>query len=267
VTKIERIAIVAHDRKPAAVALAAEIGAWLAERGIEQGTDDPQLVLALGGDGTVLRAAQLAHAQGAPLLGVNLGALGYLSEVDAGDELTALEKVLDGSYELEDRMMLACHIEVEGGGERDYVGLNEVLVERASRHRLVRLVARIGGEQLAAFNADGLIVATPTGSTAYALSAGGPIVSPRAQCLVLVPVSPHMIFSRPFVLAPDDEVEIVVDRESGQEASVSLDGAIGRDVPAGSVVTVRRHDRPLQLVRLTGPGFIERLRVKLGLPG
>ena len=264
--KIERITIVSNEHKPAAVALAGEIAEWLAERGIAHTTDNPDLVLALGGDGTMLRAAQLAHTSDAPLLGVNLGALGYLSEIDAGDELTALEKVIDGSFELEDRMMLACHVEIGGRDQLDYVGLNEVLVERSSRHRLVRLVARIGGEHLAAFNADGLIIATPTGSTAYALSAGGPIVSPRAQCLVLVPVSPHMIFSRPFVLAPDEEVEIVVDEASGQDAAVSLDGAIGRDVPPGSVVTVRRHERPLRLVRLAGPGFIERLRIKLGLP-
>jgi NAD+ kinase len=259
---IHRVALVTHTGKPAALALEKELRELLAQRGIETSDSDPELVVSLGGDGTMLKAGQVAHAADAPLLGVNLGTLGYLTEVDAGAEREALESVLAGDYEIEDRMMLSCEVD---GGSRSFVGLNEVLVERSSRHRLVRLTVRVGGERLAAFNADGVIVATPTGSTAYALSAGGPIVSPRAQCLVLVPVSAHMIFSRPFVLAPDETVEITVDGPD-QDASLALDGAIGCDLGPGAVVTVRRHERPLKLVRLGGPGFIERLRTKLGLP-
>jgi NAD+ kinase len=127
-------------------------------------------------------------------------------------------------------------------------------------------MVRIGGESLAAFNADGVIVATPTGSTAYALSAGGPIVGPRAECLVVVPVSPHMIFSRPFVLASDVIVEISVEGPE-QEASLTLDGALGCDMRSGDSVKIQRDPRPLHLVRLGGPGFLDRLRIKLGLPG
>jgi NAD+ kinase len=259
---VRRVALVTHAGKPAALELENDLRALLAEHGIEASDTEPELVVSLGGDGTMLKAGQVAHAADAPLLGVNLGTLGYLTEVDAGAERKALESVLAGDYEIEDRMMLSCDVNL---GERSYVGLNEVLVERSARHRLVRLSVRVGGERLAAFNADGVIVATPTGSTAYALSAGGPIVSPRAECLVVVPVSAHMIFARPFVLAADETVEITVDGPD-QDASLALDGAIGCDLGPGARVVVARHPRPLKLVRLGGPGFLERLRTKLGLP-
>jgi NAD+ kinase len=258
---IGRVAIVAHPGRPRINEIEGNLRSWLEARSIVATDEDPDLVVSLGGDGTMLRAAQVAHGADAPLLGVNLGTMGYLTEVDAGDELAALEKIIDGSFVMEERMMLRC--ECAGGS---YVGLNEVLVERTSRHRLVRLRVKIGGEALGEFNADGVIVATPTGSTAYALSAGGPIVSPRAQCLVLVPVSAHTMAARPFVLAPDEIVEIEVASDA-LPASFALDGAIGGDLPPGDTVVVRRHFRPLMLVRLTGPGFIKRLRSKLGLPG
>ncbi len=262
-TNISTAALVVHEAKPAAVELADRLTSFLSERSVKLDGTRAELVISLGGDGTMLRAAQLAHSLDAPLLGVNLGLLGYLSEVDPDTAPQALARVLAGDFEIEERMMLAC--EVSGGEDSRYVGLNEVLVDRSGRHRLVRLAVKIGGEELAAFNADGLIVATPTGSTAYALSAGGPIVSPRANCLVLVPVSAHMIFSRPFVLAPDETVEITVSG-SEQGASVSLDGSLGRSLAPGTVVTVHRHDKVLKLIRLGGPGFVERLRRKLDLP-
>ncbi|MBA2313637.1 MAG: NAD(+)/NADH kinase [Actinobacteria bacterium] len=259
---IGRVAMVVHTGNSKGVALQAKLEAWLSERGVEVTDDRPDLVVSLGGDGTMLRAARLAHEADAPLLGVNFGSLGYLTEVDPGGELEALERIFAADFTLEERLMLSCR--VDGRGED--VGLNEVLIERSSHRRLVRLEVRIGGEPLAAFNADGVMVATPTGSTAYALSAGGPIVDPRAQCLLLVPVSPHMIFSRPFVLGPDQVVEIIV-REEGRDATLSLDGARGCDIPSGTSIVVHRHQRALQLVKLSGPRFIERLRTKLNLPG
>ena len=259
--KIDSVAFVIHTGKPEAVELAAELTARLAERGVLVDDGSPDLVVSLGGDGTMLRAAQTAHAADVPLLGINLGTLGYLNEVDAAGAWAALETIASGRMEIEERMMLACSV-----GSDEFVGLNEVLVERASRHRLVRLKVRIAGEELAAFNADGVLVATPTGSTAYALSAGGPIVSPRAACMVLVPVNAHMIFSRPFVLPPEDAVEVIVDDAEGQ-AALSIDGSIGMDLAPRAEVRVARHPRPLRLVRLSGPGFVERLRRKLQLPG
>lgn len=260
--EINKVALVVHDGKPQAVELEERLTGYFETRNVGI-SDDADLVVSLGGDGTMLRAARLAYATDAPLLGVNLGTLGYLSEVDASKALDALDQIFDGRFSIEERVMVACRVG-DGGEVREFVGLNEALVERYGTHRLVRLGVKIGGESLAAFNADGLIVATPTGSTAYALSAGGPIVSPSAKCLILVPVSAHMIFSRPFVLSVDETVEISV--EGDQLASLSLDGAEGCSVQSGVSVTVKQAERPLRLIRLGGPGFVERLRVKLDLP-
>jgi len=259
---ISKVALVVHDGKPRAVELREQLTGYFEDRGAVV-SDDADLVVSLGGDGTMLRAARLAYELDAPLLGVNLGTLGYLTEVDESKAQSALDRIFEGRFEIEERMMLASHVST-GGKEHSFIGLNETLVERSGTHRLVRLVVKIGGESLAAFNADGVIVATPTGSTAYALSAGGPIVSPRAECLILAPVSAHLIFSRPFVLSADETVEVSV--EGGQVASLSLDGVEGCSVGAGSPVTVQKAERRLRLVRLGGPGFIERLRVKLDLP-
>lgn len=260
---IERVAMVVHEGKPQAMELRDRLASFLASRSIDL-DEAAQLVVSLGGDGTMLRAARLAHSLDAPLLGINLGRLGYLSEVDASDGEAALKRVLEGRFEVEERVMLRCDA-VDNGEPVSLVGLNEVLVERSGGHRLVRLTVKIGGESLAAFNADGVLVATPTGSTAYALSAGGPIVSPRAACLILVPVSAHMIFSRAFVLSVDETVEISVEGD-GQSASLSLDGAIGFALAGGEPVRIRRDPRPLRLIRLGGPGFVQRLRTKLDLP-
>ena len=261
---VSRVAFVVHDGKTSATELKGSLEAALGEGGITVDDESPDLVLSLGGDGTMLRAARIAHRHDVPLLGVNLGRLGYLTEVEAAGAEEAVRRISTGDYSIDERMMLRSSVSPDDGEE--YVGLNEVLVERTAFHRLVRLNVHVGGEELTSFNADGVIIATPSGSTAYALSAGGPIVSPRAECIVLAPVAAHMIFSRPFVLAADETVEIKLDA-SGQKASLVLDGALAREIDDRHTVTVGRHPRPLRLVRLSGPGFIERLRVKLGLPG
>ena len=264
--KVTRIAIVAHDKKAEAKEAKEALTSWLEGRDLEITDSDPDLVVSLGGDGTMLKAAQLAHSQDAPLVGVNLGRVGYLTEVEMGRERDALQAIFDGAFELEERMMLEAKL-VTGTERLSFVGLNEVLVERSSRYRLVRLEVSVGEDRLAEFSADGVIVATPTGSTAYALSAGGPIVSPRAQCLILVPVSAHMIMARPFVFAADEIVTIAVKDDSDQNASLVLDGALGHSLAPGEPVEVGRHARPLRLVRLQGPDFVPRMRMKLGLPG
>lgn len=262
---VERVAIVYHPAREDALRARDETVDFLEAEGLTVTEESPDLVVSLGGDGTMLRAARLAHSSDAPLLGINLGTLGYLTEVDASDAAEVIKKALTGNHTIETRSMLHCETD-QPDLPGPMVGLNEVLVERASRHRLVHLTVRIGGEELAAFNADGMIVATPTGSTAYALSAGGPIVSPRAECLVVVPVSAHLITFRPFVLAPDEEVEIKVGgRDEG--AALSLDGGLGGPLQPHAAVLVKTHERRLKLVRSGGPGFLARLRSKLDLPG
>jgi NAD+ kinase len=264
--KLQRVAIVVHEGKPKADEVLQRLRSFFDEHQVTIADTDPDLVVSLGGDGTMLRAAQRAHAADAPLLGINLGRLGYLTEVDVSDMESALDSISDGSFRIEERMMLACRAELVDGVS-ELVGLNEVLVERSSRRRLVRLEVTVGGEHWATFGADGILIATPTGSTAYALSAGGPIVSPRAECLVLVPVSAHMLVARPFVLAPDETVTVTVARDSDQQATLAVDGSISPDIPPGGRVEIERHPRPLRLVRVSGPEFISRLRMKLGLPG
>jgi NAD+ kinase len=262
---IQRVRFVVHEGKPEAKAAYDELVSWLAGRQIDIVDDDAELIVSLGGDGTMLRAAVVASECDALLLGVNLGHLGYLTEVDAGEECEALQKVLSGDFHVEERLMLRCESHPHDGGPSHHIGLNEVLVERPARHRLARLAVDVGNERLTTFNGDGVLVATPTGSTAYALSAGGPIVAPRAQCMVLVPVSPHRFFSRPVVLADDESVRITVDDGSGP-ANLSLDGEAREELLPGSWVEVRRSPQPLRLVRLEGPGFLTRLRLKLDLP-
>lgn len=257
---IERVAFVAHSVNPESAKLQHELSEFLVTAGVSLSQDAPDLVIALGGDGTMLRAARLAHGSDALLLGANLGTLGYLTETDPQGVRAVVEKILAGEHEIEERMMVSS-VSDDPAMTEPRVGLNEVLVERSDRHRMVRLDVRIGSERLGTFNADGVIVATPTGSTAYAMSAGGPIISPRAECLVVVPVSAHMVFARPVVIAPDETVEITVGEN--MKASVSLDGDEGCVLGQGATVSTSRHPRPLKLVRFEGPGFIERLRSKL----
>jgi NAD+ kinase len=261
--KISSVAFVSHLTKAGIPELEKELTGVLQELGVGVNEGRPDLVISLGGDGTMLRAAQLANENDAPLLGINRGALGYLTEVEAGEEETALRRILAGDYQIEERMMLACAMDVE---ETTIVGLNEVLVERALRHRMIRLNVQIDGERLTEFDADGLIVATPTGSTAYSMSAGGPIVDPKAQCMVLVPVSAHLIFARPLVLSADAVVELRVLGSHG-DAALTVDGSLGGPVPPDATVVVRRHPKPLRFVKVAGPRFLERLRAKLRLPG
>lgn len=232
------------------------------ERGISVVEEDPELVISLGGDGTMLRAARIALESDALLLGVNLGSLGYLTETDASGAREVVDQVLAGRFEIDRRLVVHCEAE---GIDGPLIGVNEALVERSSRHRLVQLSVRIGGEELASINADGLIVATPTGSTAYALSAGGPIVAPTASCLVVVPVSAHVLSFRPLVLSAEEVIEIRID-EKEEGAVLALDGRWGGPLDPGATVVVRRHPRSLKLVRAGGPGFLERLQGKLNFP-
>lgn len=258
---VDRVEIVVHPTKPGAADLQHELETWLKEKGIEVGPENPDLVISIGGDGTTLRAAQRAHEENAPLLAINRGALGYLTEVEAGEETHALERIFNEDFTLEERLVLECRVD----DDKSYVAVNEVLVERSARQRLVHLSVEVSGERLATFGADGVIVSTPTGSTAYALSAGGPIVDPKAHCLVFVPVNAHMVFNRAVVLSASEVVTIKV-QEPTRGASLAIDGADGCLLAPNATIIVRKHPRPIHFVRLSGPGFLERLRTKLRLP-
>jgi NAD+ kinase len=223
------------------------------------------LVLSVGGDGTLLRAAQLANEADLPLLGIKVGRLGFLTEVEPEAATGLLDEILSGEIHLEERMAIVARASDAPWHEPEWA-LNEVIIEKRARHRLIRLAAHVGGEYVTTFSADGVIVATPTGSTAYSFSARGPIVSPKVPCMLLTPVSPHMVFDRSIVLAVDEGVTLEV---LGEEPGLlSADGRPGLELPVGSSVRIEPAERPARLVRRDGsPSFFRLLREKFSLPG
>jgi NAD+ kinase len=227
--------------------------------------EDIDVVLSMGGDGTFLRAAYLSRDCGVPLLGVNLGRLGFLSEVEAADLPTAIRRIVAGEYDVEERMTLTVRV---SGADDALVAtswaLNEVSVERAVPQRLAVFETRVGQVTFAHIPADAVICATPTGSTAYAFSAGGPILSPRVDAILLVPVAPHSLFSRTLVVDPSETLSVRTAREE-DDCVVTCDGREALGVPSGGWVRVVRGERPVRLVRLGPFDFYERVRDKFGL--
>lgn len=280
------VAIVVHYERPDVVDLVEETMTWLVEHGhegwllpddgeeLELGhhvADRPlveaDVVVCLGGDGTMLRAVGVLDGAPVPLLGVNLGQLGYLTEVEPGELIDSLERVLrgadDGGWHLDERLMV--HVEARRGGEEigHWTALNEVVVEKHAAGHTVNLLARIDGEPFTSFAADGLIVATPTGSTAYSLSARGPVVSPRHRALLLTPVSPHMLFDRTLVLDPTEVIEIEV--TGHRLAEVAIDGRLVVLVQPGDVVRCRPADATARFIRFGPYRYHNILKTKFGL--
>jgi NAD+ kinase len=227
--------------------------------------DGVEIVIALGGDGTLLRAAELARPAKVPLLGVNLGKVGFLAEAEIEDMDTAVEHVVRGVYSVDERLTIDVTVQQ---GDRPPVrswALNEVSVEKADRARMLELLVDIDGRMLSRYGCDGVVCATPTGSTAYAFSAGGPVVWPEVEALLLVPISAHALFSRTVVTAPTSTIRITVDPYT-TSAVLCCDGRRVFDVAAGAVVTVRRGELPVRVVRLHPRPFTDRLVAKFGLP-
>ncbi|MGH8908950.1 MAG: NAD(+)/NADH kinase [Egibacteraceae bacterium] len=227
--------------------------------------DGLDVVLSMGGDGTFLRAAYWSRAFGVPLLGVNLGRLGFLSEVEVAGLPEAVGRLVAGAFEVEERMTLRVEVTDRDGQIRAVSwALNEASVERTVPQRLVVLEVRVGEVTFARIPADAVICATPTGSTAYAFSAGGPILSPLVDAILLVPVAPHTLFSRTLVVDPGETLSV---RCVGghNECVVTCDGRESIAVPRGGGVRVGRGERPVRLVRLRPFSFYERVRDKFGL--
>jgi NAD+ kinase len=266
---MKRVCLVVHDGRAAAVAAADELRRALTARDVdtsgEADADGADLVVSIGGDGTFLRGAFAAMQVGCPVMGVKVGRLGFLTEVEPHEAIGLVMAALAGEAEVEER--LAVTAEPAGGAAFPVQwAMNEVMVEKHARHRLIRLSVQVDGEYVTTFSADGVIVATPTGSTAYSFSARGPIVSPDVPCLVLTPVAAHMVFDRSFVVGADASVELeVVGDESGL---VSADGRASIELPVGARVRIRASERPARVIRRPGrPGFLTRVRDKFELPG
>jgi NAD+ kinase len=235
----------------------------------ELGADDEafpvglDLAISLGGDGTMLRTVDLAYETGAAVLGVNVGQLGYLTEVEPDDLDSALDRLLAGDFEVDERMVLDVTVSSAATAAGRRWALNEVVIEKEQHGRLVRLDVSINGSFFTTYAADGVIVATPTGSTAYSFSARGPIVSPQHRCLLLTPVSPHMLFDRSLVLGPDEELRF---RVTGDRPVVlTIDGDDHGSLAPGDEVACTAGPKPARIVTFGLRDFHQLLKAKFGL--
>jgi NAD+ kinase len=269
------VAFVVHEGRESAVETAGQLRESLEREDVrtrlakspEEVRDErPDLVVSVGGDGTFLRAAHVAAEAECPVLGVKVGRLGFLTETEPGPAaLELVRAALEGRARVEERLAVMAE-PADGSSFPPQWALNEIMVEKRARHRLVRLAVHVDDEYVTTFSADGVIVATPTGSTAYSFSARGPIVSPSVPCLVLTPIAAHMVFDRSFVL---DSHQVVVLEVVGDELGIlSADGREGTELPIGSRIRIRAAPRPARfVVRDDGPGFLARVRDKFDLPG
>ncbi|HUT74113.1 MAG TPA: NAD(+)/NADH kinase [Armatimonadota bacterium] len=286
---MDKIAIVASLRRRGAANVVREVAGWLEERGLEVRLQPPvaerlrrpelgrseeelmegaSLALALGGDGTMLATARLAAPGGVPILGCNLGGFGFLTEVAESELMAALPRVLEGQCEVRDRMMVEGEVMRAGRPACRFLGLNDVVVTKGALSRVLRLEIEVAGEQLGVFSADGVGVATPAGSTAYSLSAGGPVVSPEVEALLVTPICAHTLSARPMVVPLHAEVSVSANPlQPGQDVTVTTDGQQGFALAAGDIVRVRKAPVAAHMVHVAGPSFFVKVRTKLGWAG
>ncbi|GAA1515189.1 NAD+ kinase [Agromyces terreus] len=225
-----------------------------------------ELVIVLGGDGTILRAAELVREHPIALLGVNLGHVGFLAESERDDLGYTVQRALARDYTVEERMTLSVRAKIGEQIVYESWALNEVSVEKAERERMIEVVIEVDRRPLSSFGCDGVVMSTPTGSTAYAFSAGGPIVWPGLEALLLVPLSAHALFARPLVVAAESSLAVEVLQRTETSAVIWCDGRRTFDLPAGARVVVRRSPVPVRLARLHEAPFTDRLVNKFELP-
>lgn len=236
--------------------------------GADVAVEDLELAIVLGGDGTILRAAELVRSiHGAPVLGINMGHVGFLAEIERDAMDDAVERVIARDYVVEERLALAVRVK-DSAGDVVYEtwALNEATVEKASRERMIEVVVEIDGRPLSSYGCDGMVISTPTGSTAYNFSAGGPVIWPAVEAISVIPLSAHALFARPLVVSPDAAVAIeMLERTSGT-GILWCDGRRSHELPPGARVVVRRSSRPVRLARLHPSAFTDRLVRKFQLP-
>ena len=271
-----------HSERDRAASITHDLATWLLQRGhdVRMPEDDAErlgladhgvaedhfadgldVAVSLGGDGTMLRTVELVAAVGIPVIGINVGQLGYLTEVDPAGARMAIKRFLSGAYEIEERMLLS--VRIEGRESSEHVALNEAVIEKTPSGHTVRLAVSVDGEYFTTYAADGLIVATPTGSTAYSFSARGPIVAPMHRCLVLTPVSPHMLFDRTLVLDPHSTLHLEV--VGHRPATVSADGRNLGTLRPGDSLSCTASPRTARLVTFGEHDFLAILKTKFGL--
>ncbi|MCC5952393.1 MAG: NAD(+)/NADH kinase [Acidimicrobiia bacterium] len=280
------MALVVHQARADAADVACSVADWLVANGHEvvlppgdaplggahpdtrwvQGdpaVPAPALAVSLGGDGTVLRTVELVAGDDVPVLGVNLGALGYLTEVEPPATEVALQRFFAGEYGIEERMLLAVHVARAGEPAEHLLALNEAAIEKTRTGHTVRLDLSVGGRFFTSYETDAMIVATPTGSTAHSFSARGPIVAPTHRLVLLTPVSPHMLFDRSLVLEPQTEVALTV--AGHRDASLAVDGRLCATLAPGDTVTCRAATERARLVTFGPRDFVQILKAKFKL--
>ncbi|RJP31280.1 MAG: NAD(+)/NADH kinase [Actinobacteria bacterium] len=283
--EISTIGIMPHAYKKSSLDVAGNLLEWLSGRGIdvhilredaqamgcpEKGSDNEEfasgleLVVSLGGDGAMLRASAAAYAADVPVVGINLGKKGFLTAMDADGMYPGLEEILAGRYMLQERMLLACSLGEEDSPQLHYA-LNEVAVGKRELQRMIRLEVDINGRYFHFYAGDGVIFSTPTGSTAYSLSAGGPIVDPLLDCIILTPICSHSLMDRSVIISPESYIEVQVQREKVMP-TLSFDGREETELPRGGRVLIRRAERRLKMIKLQGYSFYSLLRAKFDFP-
>ncbi|WP_029145210.1 NAD kinase [Microbacterium luticocti] len=258
--------VLAGDDRAELVALRPAL-AGTAALGDEVAVADIELAIVLGGDGTILRAAELVRGGTAPILGINMGHVGFLAEIERDDMDAAVHRVIARDYRVEERLALAVRVK-DAAGTVIYEtwALNEATVEKASRERMLEVVVEIDGKPLSSFGCDGMVVSTPTGSTAYNFSAGGPVIWPTVEAIAVVPLSAHALFAKPLVIGPEAAVAIEVLERTAGTGILWCDGRRSHELPPGARVVVRRSDEPVRLARLHPAAFTDRLVRKFRLP-
>jgi NAD+ kinase len=221
------------------------------------------LAIVVGGDGTLLNAARSLVEAGVPVLGVNLGRLGFLADVSPGDMCQRLDEILAGRFEEDSRALLHASVIRNGKSVSESDALNDVVIHKWDIARMIELDTRIDGRYLNSLRADGLIVSTPTGSTAYALSGGGPIIEPSLPALVLVPICPHTLSNRPIVLSDQATIDILVHGDDSNQAQITCDGQVNFSLVKGDIVRIRRKSKMLRLIHPGGHDHFEIMRKKL----
>lgn len=279
-SRVRNVGIAVKQKHGEAIRLAVEVSEWLQRRGVAVALDEAvvrgrglagvevfrpespcDLIVVLGGDGTLLSVARSA-APGVPILGVNMGTLGFLTEINRGELYPALVEILSGAFETVDRSLFEVELRRAGGAVQTYKVLNDVVVNKSALARIIHLRVRVDGRLIAEYRADGLIVSTPTGSTAYNLSAAGPIVHPGLPVAVLTPICPHTLTMRPLVIPDSSQLAIRLETPD-EDVYLSIDGQEGTTFGYQDQITVSRSKEPASMVKVSPRTFYDALRTKL----
>lgn len=243
-----------------------KVAGSLLELGKDVQESELELVVVLGGDGTILKAAELVRASQTPLLGINLGHVGFLAESEKNQISSTIARVVEKDYLVKERLTLDVSVKLDGKEVYRTWALNEATVEKSARERMLEVVVEVDSRPLSSFGCDGIVISTPTGSTAYAFSAGGPVVWPSVDALLMVPLSAHALFARPLVISPNSMIAVEVLQRSAGSGVLWCDGRRSTELPAGARVEVVKSTQSVRLARLRQGPFTDRLVRKFSLP-